>query len=204
MKPGEGEDALVQEAWAMLAAGRHEEEVFARLAARTGEWHLCALAVCVALGVPRTDAEARLHELEPYFAEFERGEEELLAGTLTFVEMFLVDRVFNEYEGHLRDLLGTAARASGGHPGSLLAWFRAGRLTKLFLYFARVGVRAGRGSPPDFWAALTAAGELLAAQDGPDRAEVVAGLERCRSRHAALGAEQRRRVGVDRFPEPVS
>ncbi|MCX5403705.1 hypothetical protein OHA37_07385 [Streptomyces sp. NBC_00335] len=79
MKHGEGGDALVLEARAMLAAGQGEEEVFAELAARTGDWDACALALCLALGVPRPDAEARIHEERPLFDEFEAGEEDIVA-----------------------------------------------------------------------------------------------------------------------------
>ncbi|MEY2233194.1 hypothetical protein [Streptomyces sp. BF23-19] len=69
MGHGEGEGALVLEAQEMLAAGQSDEEVFAELAARTGKRGVCLLAVCLALGVPRTDAEARLREVEPLFSE---------------------------------------------------------------------------------------------------------------------------------------
>jgi hypothetical protein len=161
----------------MLAAGQSEEEVFAELAARTAKWGVCALAVCLALGMPRTDAEARLRQVEPLFAEFALGEDEDLADVLKFGHVFIVDRVLEEQEEHIRDLLGTAAGARGGYPGGLLGWFRTGELTKIFLYFAKTRFRDGRGSPPDFWAAMTTAGELLASQDGPDHAEVTAGLE---------------------------
>ncbi|WP_030208315.1 hypothetical protein [Streptomyces sp. NRRL S-87] len=60
MSRGEGEDILVLEAREMLATGRDEGEVFAELAARTSDWGASALALCLALGVPRTDAEARI------------------------------------------------------------------------------------------------------------------------------------------------
>ncbi|OLZ65478.1 hypothetical protein AVW11_16925 [Streptomyces amritsarensis] len=186
MNHGEGADALVLDAREMLAAGQSDEEVFAELAARTGEWAACVLAVCVALGVPRTEAEARLREVEPLFAEFAAGEEELVATLLSFGHVFIVDRVLDEHEEHIRDLLGTAAGARGGYPGGLLGWFRTGELTKIFLYFAKTRFRDGRGSPPDFWAAMTTAGELLASKDGQDQAEVKAGLERCRMQAAAV------------------
>ncbi|MBD0672517.1 hypothetical protein [Streptomyces sp. CBMA156] len=188
MNRGRGEDALVPEAQEMLAAGRSEEGIFAELAARTGELGTCAMAVCLALGVPRSDAQARLREVEPLFAEFSVGEEQLVATLLTMGHVFIVDRVLDEHDERIRNLLGTAAGARGGCPGSLLGWFRAGELTKIFLYFARTRFRDGRGSPPDFWAAMTAAGELLVSKDGSDRAEVMAGLEHCRTQAAAIGA----------------
>lgn len=185
---GEGEDALVLEAQRMLAAGQGEEDAFAELAARTGEWVICVLAVCRALGVPRADAEARLCDIEPLLDGFSVGEEELVASVLAFGHVFIVDRVRDEHEEHIRNLLGTAADARGGYPGGLLRWFRTGELTKIFLYFAKTQFRGGRGSPPVFWAAMTTAGELLASKDGPNLAEVMAGLERCRTQ-AAISAE---------------
>ncbi|MFC9750615.1 hypothetical protein [Streptomyces niveus] len=188
MSQGEGEGALALEAQEMLAAGRNGEEVFAVLAARTGNWGVCVLAVCLALGVPRTDAEARLREVEPLFPDFTVGEEEDLAFVLRFGHVFVADRVLEEHEERIRDLLGTAAGARGGFPGGLLGWFRTGELTKIFLYFARTRFRDGRGSPHDFWAAMTAAGELLVSQDCPDGEEVTAGLARCRTQAAAISA----------------
>ncbi|MFF2013872.1 hypothetical protein ACFVWY_33075 [Streptomyces sp. NPDC058195] len=190
MHHGVGEGALVLEAREMLGAGQREQAVFAELAARTGEWGVCALAVCLALGVPRTDAENRLREVEPLFAEFARGEEEILASLLHFGHMFIVNRVLDEYDEHIRGLLGSAASARGGCPGSLLGWFRTGELTKIFLYFARTRFPDERGSPHAFWAAMTTAGELLAGKGGPHQAEVLAGLERCRTQAAAIGAGQ--------------
>ncbi|MFE7266490.1 hypothetical protein ACFU9B_31120 [Streptomyces sp. NPDC057592] len=96
--------------------------------------------------------------------------------------------MLDEHEERIRDLLGTAAGTRGGCPGGLLGWFRTGELTKIFLYFAKTRFRDGRGSPPVFWAAMTAAGELLASRDGPGGAEVMAGLELCRTQAAAIGA----------------
>ncbi|MEU3408861.1 hypothetical protein ABZ766_33630 [Streptomyces sp. NPDC006670] len=189
MSHGEGEGALVLTAQEMLAGGQSDEEVFADLAARTGKWGVCVLAVCLALGVPRVDAEARLREVEPLFADFAVGEEEDLAFVLRFGHVFIVDRVLDEHEEHIRDLLEAAAGARGGYPGSLLGWFRTGELTKLFLYFTKTQFRDQRGSPADFWGAMTVAGELLARQDGPNHEEVIAGLTRCRAQAAAIGAK---------------
>ncbi|MET9557084.1 hypothetical protein [Streptomyces sp. NPDC006645] len=193
MSHGDGEDAPALAAREMLAEGRRAEEVFAELAARTGEWGACALAVCSALGVPRTDAEARLRELQPFFTEFAVGEEEIVADVLRFGGMFVVDRILDERGERVRELLGSAAAARGGHRAGVLKLFRSGELTKIFLYFAGARFQDGRGSPPDFWAAMTAAGELLAdgplaGETGPGRSEVRAALEHCRGQAAALGA----------------
>ncbi|MCX5294962.1 hypothetical protein OG898_00445 [Streptomyces sp. NBC_00193] len=181
MNHGEGEDALVLQAREMLATGKGEEEVFAELAARTGEWDACALALCLALGVPEPDAEARIREARPLFDEFEVGEEDLVAMFLACGHVFVVDRVLDGRGERIRDLLWTAACARGGFPGGMIPWFRTGELTKIFLLFAKTRFRNGRGSPPEFWAAMVAAGELLATEDGPDEAEVTAGLEHCRA-----------------------
>ncbi|MGW7099297.1 hypothetical protein [Streptomyces sp. NPDC054838] len=192
MNHGEGEDALVLGAREMLATGRGEEEVFAELAARTGEWDACALSLCLALGVPRTDAEVRIREVRPLFEEFEVGEEDLVAMLLACGHVFVVDRVLDGRGERIRDLLWTAACARGGFPGGLIPWFRTGELTKIFLLFAQTRFRNGRGSPPEFWTAMVTAGELLATEDGPDRAEVTAGLEHCRAQATAVGTGSQR------------
>ncbi|WP_412076271.1 hypothetical protein ACLF6K_11580 [Streptomyces xanthophaeus] len=189
MSHGEGEDALVLEALEMLATGRDEEEVFAELAARTSDWGASALAVCLALGVPRTDAEARIREARPLFEEFVVGEEDLVASVLAFGHVFVVDRVLDAHGERIRDLLGTAAGARGGFHGGLLGWFRSGELTKIFPFFAKTRFRNGRGSPAEFWAAMVTAGELLATEDGPDQAEVTAGLEHCRAQATVVGTD---------------
>ncbi|MFE9933455.1 hypothetical protein [Streptomyces sp. NPDC005533] len=190
MKHGEGEDSLLLDASTMLGAGRDAEEVFTELAVRTGDWGACALAVCLALGVPQTDAEARIREVHPLLEEFAAGEEDFAASLLVCGQVFVVDRVLDDRSERIRDLLWVAAGARWGYPGSLLAWFRGGeltkQLTKLFLFFAKTQFRGRRGSPTDFWAAMVAAGELLAGEDGPDQADVTVGLERCRAQAAAL------------------
>lgn len=63
----------------MPTTGRGAAEDFAELAARTGEWDACALAPCLALRVPRPDAEIRVREVRPLCDEFEAGEEGLVA-----------------------------------------------------------------------------------------------------------------------------
>ncbi|MFC9297109.1 hypothetical protein ACFTWH_17520 [Streptomyces sp. NPDC057011] len=189
MSRGESGEALVSEAREMLATGQGEEEVFAELAARTGEWDACALALCLALGVPRPDAEFRIREARPLFEEFVVGEEDLVASVLAFGHVFVVDRVLDAHGERIRDLLGTAADTRGGFHGGLLGWFRSGELTKIFLFFAKTRFRDGRGSPPEFWAAMVMAGELLATAGGPDQAEVTAGLEHCRAQATAVGTD---------------
>ncbi|MER8091859.1 hypothetical protein [Streptomyces goshikiensis] len=186
MKHGKGEDALLLDARTMLGAGRDAEEVFTELAVRTGDWGACALAVCLALGVPHTDAEARIREVHPLFEEFAAGEEDFAALLLACGQVFIVDRVLDDRGERIRDLLWVAAGARWGYPGSLLGWFRGGELTKLFLFFAKTEFRGRRGSPTDFWAAMVTAGELLAGEDGPDQEEVTVELERCRAQAAAL------------------
>ncbi|WP_328764211.1 MULTISPECIES: hypothetical protein [unclassified Streptomyces] len=187
MNHEDSEDALVLEAREMLATGQGEEEVFAELAARTGEWDACALALCLALGVPRPDAELRIREVRPLFDEFEVGEEDLVAMFLACGHVFVVDRVLDGRGERICDLLWTAACARGGFPGGMIPWFRTGELTKIFLLFAQTRFRDGRGSASEFWAAMVTAGELLATEDGLDQVEVTAGLEHCRAQATFFG-----------------
>ncbi|MFF5444003.1 hypothetical protein [Streptomyces sp. NPDC012888] len=193
MSHGKGEGSLVLKAREMLATGRDEEEVFAELAARTSDWDISALAVCLALGVPRTDAEARIREARPLFDEFEVGEEDLVAMFLACGHVFVVDRVLDAHGERIRDLLWAAACAHGGFPGGMIPWFRTGELTKIFLLFAQTRFRDGRGSPPEFWAAMITAGELLATEDSPDQAKVTAELEHCRAQATSVDTESQMR-----------
>ncbi|MFI6530273.1 hypothetical protein [Streptomyces uncialis] len=195
MNRDDHEDALVTEAADMLAAGRDAKEVFVELAARTGEWDAGVLAVCLALGVPREDAEARVHGARPFFEEFAVGEEDSLAMLLGIGQVFVVDRVLDDDHQRISDLLGTAVAARGGCPAGVHGWFRGGEITKIFLYLAktRFGNWNERGSPREFWAPMVAAGELLIAVGGPHQAEVMAGLERCRDQAATAGGRAQMR-----------
>ncbi|MCX4984358.1 hypothetical protein [Streptomyces sp. NBC_00572] len=199
MSRGEGEATLVLEAREMPAAGRAEEEVFAELAARTGEWDACVLA----LGVPRTDAEVRIHEVLPLFGEFEVGEEDLVAMLLACGHAFVVDRILDGRGEQIRDLSWTAACARGGFPGGMIPWFRTGELAKIFRLFTKTQFRDGQGSPPEFWVAMVTAGELLATEDNPDQAELTAGLEHSRTRATAIARDLTYGRGRDKAPRYV-
>lgn len=121
------------------------------------------------------------------------GEEDLVAMLLACGHVFVVDRVLDGHGERIRDLLWTAACARGGFPGGMIAWFRTGKLTKIFLLFAQTRFRDGRGSPPEFWAAVVTAGELLATEEGLDQAEVTAGLEHCRAQSTTVDTESQMR-----------
>ncbi|MFJ7271613.1 hypothetical protein ACIQV3_34065 [Streptomyces sp. NPDC099050] len=167
MKHGESGDALVLEAREMPAAGQGKEEVFAELAARTGDWDACALALCLTLGVSRPDAEARIHEARPLFDEFAAGEEDIVAMLLACGHVFAVDQVLDGRGERIRNLLWTAACARGGFPGGMIPWFRTEKLTKIFLLFAADPVPGRAGAhfpssrrpwlrPGNFWRPRTA------------------------------------------------
>ncbi|GGP85522.1 hypothetical protein GCM10010266_04750 [Streptomyces griseomycini] len=174
-------DALVDRARDALHAGGEEADVCAGLARDTGDPRAAALATCLALGVPRAEAERRLatQEAAAAFAELGPGDEEALALVLQAGGAFVVDRRLDAHEQRIRDLLGAAVTAYGaGLPSglavSLWRWLRAGELARAYLQLARREARAD-GSPSAYWAALVTAGELLPDGDGIDEAR-----EHCR------------------------
>ncbi|AXG79244.1 hypothetical protein [Streptomyces paludis] len=183
---------LVGEARTTLGAGATAVEVFAVLAERTADWHATALAVCLALGIPATEAERRLdEEFAGLCEEFQPGEETECAGVLEMTGLFDVPRTLDPQDEEVKRLLQTAIGALGklrsGHAFSLSRQFRTGQLTRAFLSLARVGPRPGHSSASDYWAALVAAGELLQSGDREDLASVEKALEDCRQ-HTAQSA----------------
>ncbi|MFI8423681.1 hypothetical protein [Streptomyces sp. NPDC085479] len=109
MSDGEGEGALVLEAQDMLAGGRATRKSSPTFREDRQVGCLC-LGRVLGPGCARIDAEARLREVERLFANFAVSDEEDLAFVLRFGHFFIVGRVLDEHEEHIRDLLGTAAR----------------------------------------------------------------------------------------------
>ncbi|MHB9854397.1 hypothetical protein ACSYGO_34865 [Streptomyces krungchingensis] len=172
-----------------LEAGRAPVAVFAELAARTGDWHRSAWAVCLALGIPAPEVAGRFARgMGDIATEFHQGEEELCGEVLDTVGLFDVPRPLDERGTEIARLLATAAGALGGMPsGHALTLSRRrvrGELTAMFLSLARTLPRRERAGPAEYWAALSAAGDLLLQTGGEDRREVERALQECR-RHAA-------------------
>ncbi|WP_345657684.1 hypothetical protein [Streptomyces siamensis] len=172
-----------------LEAGCAPVAVFAELAARTGDWPLSAWAVCLALGIPAPDVAGRFARgMGGIATEFHPGEEELCGEVLETVGLFDVPRPLDERGTEIACLLTTAAGALGGMPsGRALTLSRRhvrGELTAMFLSPARTPPRRERARPAEYWAALSAAGDLLLQAGGEEGREVERALQECR-RHAA-------------------
>ncbi|MGW0876772.1 hypothetical protein ACWD3Z_40840 [Streptomyces sp. NPDC002740] len=137
----------------------------------------------MALDVPRTDTEAWLPESQPLFAEFMVGEEQRVATLLTVGHVFFVNRVLDERGEQIRTLLQDSAAGARRLSRQHARVVYTGNLTKIFLFFAKARFRDGRTSSPGFWAAITAACELLTSEDGGAEALLRAG---CHFRHGGL------------------
>ncbi|MDX3073254.1 hypothetical protein [Streptomyces sp. MI02-7b] len=184
------ESALLRSAHELLEAGHAPVAAFADLAAETGDWNASARAVCLALGIPAPDVEQRLGRagVAALAAEFHPGEEDLCGEVLDTVGLFDVPRPLDERGTEIKRLLSTAAGALGGIPSghalSLSRRFAKGELTEAFLLLARKVPHRERARPAEFWAALSAAGDLLLQAGGDERDEVERALADCRRRTA--------------------
>ena len=148
-----------------------EAKAFEELARQGGDPRVAAVEFCLGLGIARDEAEKRLRELDPFFAEVGPGEEDVLALLLDLGDLFVVDRPLDACQSEIRDLLARAAGAMGkgipsGLARSLGRWFRTGELNRAFLVLAAEHrqVRPG-GNPLVHWSALAAAGDLLPGDD---------------------------------------
>ncbi|WP_327180923.1 hypothetical protein [Streptomyces sp. NBC_01334] len=143
------------------------------------------VSICVGLGIPPAEAERRVRDAEPLFADLGPEEEEALALFLDLSFVFVVDRRPDAREEEIRDLLGRAVGAMGavrsglGH--SLHRWLRTGELTRSYLALAGGNQVKATGDPSAYWSALVAAGELLpVGRDGGEQAGIEAARAHCR------------------------
>ncbi|PBC60549.1 hypothetical protein BKI49_29025 [Streptomyces sp. Tue6028] len=185
-----------------LGAGWASVAVFAELAARTGDWHRSAWAVCLALGIPAPDVAGRFARgMGDVATEFHQGEEELCGEVLETVGLFDVPRPLDERGTEIAGLPATAAGALGGMPsGHALTLSRRrvrGELTGMFLSPARTLPRRERARPAEYWAALSAAGDLLLQAGGEEGREVERALQECRRRAAEHPSNGEKPVASD-------
>ncbi|KPC62104.1 hypothetical protein ADL29_20165 [Streptomyces chattanoogensis] len=120
--------------------------------------------MCLALGVPRADAEQRLDGSDELLDELNPGEERMGGEILETLGVFDVDRSLDERGEEIKRWLGTAIGAHGtfgsGHAHSLWRRLRTGALTGAFLSPADSGPHPVEGAPSTYWEALTRAGEF--------------------------------------------
>ncbi|MGW0925854.1 hypothetical protein ACWD3J_43520 [Streptomyces sp. NPDC002755] len=117
------------------------------------------------------------------------GEEQRVATLLTVGHVFLVNRVLDERGEQIRTLLQDSAAGARRLSRQHARVVYTGNLTKIFLFFAKARFRDGRSSSPGFWAAITAACELLTSEDGPEQSAKMAELKRFCAQAAPFGTE---------------
>ncbi|MFJ3631211.1 hypothetical protein [Streptomyces sp. NPDC090112] len=184
----------VERAREALSVGLTPVDVYAGLAAGTGDRRGAALTVCDALGIPRPDAESRLRGTEELWDGFGPDEEQLVGELLDLVGLFDVHTTLDEPGEHLRTLMNRARAALGGiASGAASALWRrlaTGRLPEAYALLVGLPVREG-GDAARYWALLTTVGEGLAAWLPPGDEEAARLLgearERCAREAAALG-----------------
>jgi hypothetical protein len=176
-----------------------EAKAFEELVRQGRDPRVAAVEFCLSLGIAPDEAEKRVRELEPVFAELGPGEEDVLALLLDLGDLFVVDRPLDARRSEIRDLLARAAGAMGdripsGLAKSLRRWFRTGELNRAFLVLAAEHrqPRPG-GSPSVHWSALAAAGDLLPGDDE----ETQRAREHCRRMAARYPVAEE---GVDSSP----
>jgi hypothetical protein len=182
-------EELVTEARRLLAGGTAPGEVFTRVVARSLDDCLAAaVAVCVAVGIPRAEAEERLAgEERPWPIEPE--DVPFLGEYLEGCGLF---DIHVEYEGEQRRIADLVRRAFGemcpvpsGLALSFIRPFETGRLHDAFVFVSRPERGYSGVDTPEYWQRLVDVAELL----GPDGdAEYVDAVRRCRERVA--GPEQ--------------
>ncbi|MEU5310515.1 hypothetical protein [Streptomyces sp. NPDC021562] len=180
-------EAMSMAARERLRAGAAPAVVCGELAEQTRWWWDAALAVGQAMGIPEAELLRRLHsEPDQVQSEFRRGEENLYGEILETVGVFDVARGLDGRElviaQHLRAAMDAMGGVASGHGLGLSRWFVMGELARVFCSLARIGPRATRGRPAEFWEALVSAGELL--DPGDERETVAHALDECRARLA--------------------
>ncbi|MEV0394156.1 hypothetical protein [Polymorphospora rubra] len=179
-----GEESLVAFARARLAAGDDAPAVFLELVSGEAAPPDAAIAVCVAAGSSRADAESRLEQFEGLWEIFEPGEEGDAAYLLAVGGYFEPDAVLGEDEqeavAQLNAVLTTVSGIPSGFAAGYLRDLRTGRLVEAFLRLERLGTIRWADNPR-FWAAMCRAGRTF--PDG--HADLDAARQRCYERVTA-------------------
>lgn len=176
----EHQQALLRRAQESLHAGATNDAVFAELAVTTRDVRAVAIAVCVAAGTSRAEAEKRwADDGEPLLTELLNGDEESLGTFLEMVGFFDFHRPFDDREQQIHQLLGQAFNAHGGWPSGvahgLNRHLQTGRFIDVLAAMAARAPRPRAPSPSTYWAHLLAAANMLADSDD-GRVEAVSQL----------------------------
>lgn len=180
--------AMVEEARERLRAGVTPEAVCAELAARVPQWWDAALAVGLALGIEEAELLRRMDGDPDLQSAYEPGDEEAYAEFLELGGLFDVPKQLDEREEVIADHLWAAVQARGRFPSgyffTLQRGLLKGELAHVFRSLTRTGLDPDRSRPAEFWAALSAAGELLDPADGDECGTVAQALDECRQQLA--------------------
>ncbi|MEZ0110472.1 hypothetical protein ABH920_004487 [Catenulispora sp. EB89] len=166
------DEVLVRRAYTALQGGdTRPEAVFATLAEEAGDYRAAALAVCAAVGVPRSQAHQRWAGIgEEALSQMLPGDEAADLGVfLELAGFFDVHPDLAEPEQQARRLLEQAFAAAGGVPSgyahNLIRKLRTGRLAEAFVSMVTYGAGRSRLTPREYWEYLLAAAELLPGAD---------------------------------------
>lgn len=164
------QQALLRRARESLHVGASPETAFAELAVATSNLRVAAIAVCVAAGTPRADAEKRwATDGEPLVAEIRDGEGALLGEILEMAGFFDFHRTLDEHELQIRHELDQAFAAAGrwrsGVAHSLIRQLETGRFVDALASMTAHGPRRGVPTPSTYWTHLLAAANLLTSSD---------------------------------------
>jgi hypothetical protein len=176
--------ATVRLASTRLAARTAPQVVFAELARAGHDPSVVALAVCIASGLRREEAEERWAAWSMWWREIDQEDHVVTGQLLDDAGIFDVHRRLIGREQLAADLLRKAIGSVAGWPSGY-AWrlsrlLRAGRLDEAFCLLAE---RAPGDAPDVYWRQLCEAGELLAAGGG----DLAPALELCRRRGSTTG-----------------
>jgi hypothetical protein len=184
---------LVAEARRRLGEGAAPSQVFAQLAEGASDGREVALAVCIAVGIPRVEAEQRLGSKDPEDWKLD-GDEHMSRGEYASEFGDLLERVGTfdlpvELSADQRRIVAVFEAAisefDGVRSGAWLGYFlavRQGRLHEAFVMLARPERIRRDVDTKTYWGRLVEAAEMLGSSDGG--AEYVDAVQRCRDRLA--------------------
>ncbi|MFG3225542.1 hypothetical protein ACGF07_12305 [Kitasatospora sp. NPDC048194] len=172
-----------------LAHGSTPAQAYTLLARRTGRPLPAARAVCLALGIPLTEATRRLNDCHrALLARPRPGSEADTGELLEALGVFDVPATLTPTEQTVVELLLTAVDAMGGiragHQHGLARWFTTGNLTTAYLSLTAARPLPRTGDPARYWTTLVTVGELLTTTPAPDP-RIKPALTHCRAQAAS-------------------
>ena len=161
---------LLRAAQDRLHAGASPEAVFAELAVNTRDVRAAAIAVCVAAGTSRADAEKRwVDDGEPLLAEVQGDGEAAVGQFLEMAGFFDFHRPLDEREQQISRHLSQAFNAYGrwrsGVAHQLSRKMQTGQFVDALALMAAQGSHRSVPTPSAYWTHLLAAANMLTGSD---------------------------------------